>query len=74
MSTRRNFLRSAGLAGSWLAGSAWVACAAAHADDLRRRHKACILLWMQGGPSQFETFSPLEGHANGGGKIGRAHV
>ena len=28
--------------------------------------KACILLWMQGGPSQFETFSPKPGHANGG--------
>ena len=27
---------------------------------------ACILLWMQGGPSQFETFSPKPGHANGG--------
>jgi hypothetical protein len=27
---------------------------------------ACILLWMSGGPSQFETFSPKPGHANGG--------
>ncbi len=27
---------------------------------------ACILLWMQGGPSQFETFSPKPGTANGG--------
>ena len=27
---------------------------------------ACILLWMQGGPSQFETFSPKPGHDNGG--------
>ena len=27
---------------------------------------ACILLWMQGGPSQFETFSPKPDHANGG--------
>ncbi len=27
---------------------------------------ACILLWMQGGPSQFETFNPKPGHANGG--------
>src|SRR5262245_40685775 len=36
------------------------------AAELRRRGKACILLWMQGGPSQFETFSPLPGHANGG--------
>ena len=27
---------------------------------------ACILLWMPGGPSQFETFDPKPGHANGG--------
>ena len=40
--------------------SAWrpTSCAA--------RAKACILLWMQGGPSQFETFSPKPGHPNGG--------
>ena len=28
------------------------------ADDLRQRGMACILLWMGGGPSQFETFDP----------------
>ena len=39
---------------------------AAEAPALRRRGTACILLWMQGGPSQFETFSPKPGHANGG--------
>ncbi len=36
------------------------------AAELRRQGKACILLWMQGGPSQFETFSPKPGHPNGG--------
>src|SRR5690606_31564031 len=40
--------------------------ATAAAPSLRRRGKACIMLWMQGGPSQFETFSPKPGHANGG--------
>jgi len=33
---------------------------------LRRAGRACILLWMQGGPSQLETFDPKPGHANGG--------
>ncbi len=33
---------------------------------LRKEGMACILLWMQGGPSQFDTFSPKPGHANGG--------
>lgn len=36
------------------------------ADELRRQGRAMILLWMQGGPSQFETFDPKPGHANGG--------
>ena len=39
---------------------------AAVIEDLRKRGMACILLFMQGGPSQFETFSPKSGHANGG--------
>jgi uncharacterized protein (DUF1501 family) len=32
-----------------------------HADEVRRQHKAVILLWMAGGPSQFETFDPKPG-------------
>jgi hypothetical protein len=67
MPTRRDLLRllpAAGLTGSVLG---WGDVVAARAPEIRRRGKACILLWMQGGPSQFETFSPLEGHRNGGG-------
>lgn len=71
---RRSLLRALGLGavgwgagGGFLPGSGWGPFAAAHADGLRARHKACILLWMQGGPSQFETFSPLPEHPNGGG-------
>jgi hypothetical protein len=30
------------------------------------RKKACILLWMNGGPSQMDTFDCKPGHANGG--------
>lgn len=63
---RRDFLRGVALA-SLAAGSAsWTDLLCAESSQLRKRGKACILLWMQGGPSQFETFSPLEGHANGG--------
>ena len=32
----------------------------------RAKGKSVIVLWMTGAPSQFETFSPKEGHANGG--------
>ena len=33
----------------------------AQANELRRRGKAMILLWMDGGPSQYETFNPKVG-------------
>jgi hypothetical protein len=36
---------------------------ALRAEELRRQGKACILLWMGGGPSQYESFDPKPGHA-----------
>ena len=36
------------------------------ADDMRQRGRAMILLFMQGGPSQLETFDPKPGTENGG--------
>jgi hypothetical protein len=36
------------------------------ADELRRQGKSMILLYMQGGPSQFETFDPKPGQETGG--------
>src|SRR5215475_1817765 len=44
----------------------WTDLVTAQAAELRSRGMACILLWMQGGPSQFETFSPKPGTATGG--------
>jgi hypothetical protein len=67
MPTRRDLLRLLPAA----ATAAWVPpfadAVSLAAADMKKRGKACILLWMEGGPSQFETFSPLPGHANGGG-------
>jgi hypothetical protein len=40
--------------------------AAAAGDAVAKRGKSCILLWMQGGPSQLDTFDLKPGHANGG--------
>jgi hypothetical protein len=48
------------------AGLGLVETLTAHADELRRRQMSCILLFMNGGPSQFETFDPKPGHTNGG--------
>ena len=63
---RRDFLRAISLAGAAAGSLSWSDAITAQAAELRRQGKACILLWMQGGPSQFETFSPKPGHANGG--------
>ncbi len=36
------------------------------ADEAKRRGKKCILLWLCGAPSQFETWDPKPGTATGG--------
>jgi uncharacterized protein (DUF1501 family) len=56
--SRRGFLRGIA-AGS--AGLGWFNYLAAHAEELRKANKSCIVLWMAGGPSQFETFDPKPG-------------
>jgi hypothetical protein len=44
-----------------MAGLSWLDFLTLHADELRKARKSCILLWMAGGPSQFETFDPKPG-------------
>lgn len=63
---RRDLLKL--FAASGIAGTArgWRDGLNLQAAEMRRRNRACILLWMDGGPSQFETFDPKPGHANGG--------
>jgi len=63
---RRDFLRVAAATGLASGVMSWTDAIRLSADELRRQGKACILLWMAGGPSQFETFSPKPDHANGG--------
>jgi hypothetical protein len=63
---RRGFLRALGLGAVGAGALSFGDLMAVHAEDLRKRQMACILLWMQGGPSQFETFDPKPGHHNGG--------
>jgi hypothetical protein len=64
--SRRDWLRlsSAGIAGCSLSG--WLAALAAGAAADPKRRRSCILLWMDGGPSQLDTFDLKPGHANGG--------
>ena len=63
---RRDFLRVAAAAGAAAGALSWTDKIVMSAEDMRKRGMACILLWMGGGPSQFETFSPKPGHENGG--------
>jgi hypothetical protein len=62
--SRRDFLRF-GLAGALgVSFSGWLPRMARAAEG--RTDRACILLWMAGGPSQTDTFDLKPGHANGG--------
>jgi len=63
---RRDFLKAIPAAAAAAGVLSWSDLMSVRADDLRKSGKACILLWMQGAPSQFETFDPKPGHANGG--------
>ena len=63
---RRDFLKTISTAGVAAGTLNWRDVMALEAGSLRKRGMACILLWMQGGPSHYETFSPKPGHANGG--------
>ncbi|MCI0681524.1 MAG: DUF1501 domain-containing protein [Gemmataceae bacterium] len=64
--SRRTFFRNVAAGAAGLGVLGWKDALTLHADELRRQGKACILLFMRGGPSQFETFDPKPGHANGG--------
>ncbi|QEL14988.1 DUF1501 domain-containing protein [Limnoglobus roseus] len=49
-----------------LGTAGWLSSLAATAADHPERKRACIVLWMSGGPTQTDTFDPKPGHANGG--------
>ena len=60
---RRNLIKAAGLSGlSWLTPIANHLAVAAE-NDKNSRPKSVILLWLQGGASQLETFDPHPGKA-----------
>lgn len=66
--SRRGFLHQLG-AGAAAVGAlqlGWRDLLMARASELRRHGKAMILLWMDGGPSQYETFNPKIGSDNQG--------
>jgi hypothetical protein len=64
--TRRSFLRRLGAGAAAGATLNFTDSIAAAAPELRKQGRACILLFMNGGPSQFETFDPKPGADTGG--------
>jgi hypothetical protein len=64
--TRREWMKlsAAGVIGYSMSG--WLENLANAAAGHPARKRACILLWMNGGPSQMDTFDLKPGHANGG--------
>ena len=64
--SRRDWLKLSGAGVVSYSASGWLSSLArASAQDPQRR-RSCILLWMNGGPSQLDTFDMKPGHANGG--------
>src|SRR5436309_12470543 len=57
-------LSSAGVVGYSLSG--WLGRLAEATANNPQRRRSCILLWMNGGPSQMDTFDLKPGHENGG--------
>ncbi len=64
--SRRCFLRT-GAVSTTVTLSGWLGRLAVAAGAARAKPgRACILLWMSGGPSQLDTWDPKPGHINGG--------
>ncbi len=65
---RRGFLQqmSVATAGAGALSLSWRDLLIAKSKELQKTGKKMILLWMDGGPSQFETFNPKVGSANQG--------
>jgi hypothetical protein len=64
--SRRDLLRASALGLAGLSMSGWLETLAADTAADPARKRSCILLWMNGGPSQMDTFDLKPGHANGG--------
>jgi len=63
--SRRDLLRLSAASMAGISCSTWMPKLLQAAGD-KPLPKACILLWMPGGPSQMETLDPKPGHVNGG--------
>src|SRR5438093_9555748 len=63
---RRHFLRVGTCSAVGVSVSGWFDALAETTAKNPQRKRSCILLWMNGGPSQIDTFDPKPNHPNGG--------
>lgn len=63
--SRRTWLQHSAAGAILTAAGPWTELAAQAAVAATRK-RSCILLWLNGGPSQLDTFDPKPGHKNGG--------
>lgn len=66
MLSRRDFMQLSALGVLGTGMSGWLKRLAAETANDPQRKRACILLWMSGGPSQCDTFDLKPEHENGG--------
>jgi hypothetical protein len=64
--SRRDMLRLSLTGAVGVSVSGWFEALAHAAADDKNRRRSCILLWMNGGPSQMDTFDLKPGSRNGG--------
>src|ERR1700683_10333 len=64
--TRRDWLQLSATGVVSYSLSGWLPRLAAQTGNSSQRKRSCILLWMNGGPSQMDTFDMKPGHKNGG--------
>ncbi len=65
--TRRHFMEHvAGASALAVPAISFTSALRAHADDLKRRHKAAIMLWMGGGPATIDIWDLKPGAPTGG--------
>lgn len=66
---RRSFIRTASIGGTAILGTPWWSSLALGAAKSAKA-RSCILIFLEGGPSQFETFDPKPGTKTGGPTTG----
>jgi hypothetical protein len=64
--SRRHFMQHLAMTTSIIPGMQFVSSLHAHADEIKKKQKACILMWMGGGPPSIDIWDLKPGSKNGG--------